>query len=57
MKIMIDCVELTERKVLKKVANRKKGMKREKTRGKIGLGKLFIVCVSLYLCIRVPLLS
>lgn len=49
MKIMIDCVELTERKVSRNFANKKKGMKREKDeKRKIGLRKLFIVCVSLY---------
>ena len=32
MKIIIDCAGLTERKVLRKFANRKKEMKREKTR-------------------------
>lgn len=53
---MIGCGELIERKLLKKVVSRKKGVKPGRTRRKekTGVRKLSIACASLHRCIRVP---
>ena len=44
---MIDCDQLTERKDMRKILNRKKGVKREKTRKKKrGMKNFHSLCVT-----------